>query len=359
MLLSDVANTRLASQQISATNFKTAKQLVSWMGAMQAQDYNMAKWAIGVRLSNTTDKIIQTAIDKGDIIRTHLLRPTWHFVSADDIYWMLQLSAPRIKVSIKTRNKQLGLTTKIISKSNSIIEKALAGGKHLTREELMAKIEKAKIRTDEYRSGHLMLEAELDGIVCSGSINGLKQTYALLEERIAKPKAITQEEALAKLAQKYFESRYPATLQDFTWWSGLSASNARQGLEMIRSTLISVNIGSQTFWFPSSFKKPIDFSESAYLLPAFDEFTISYKDRSASVSLKDQIRLNTFNGIFKPIIVINGNVVGIWNRTIKNDKFIIETKFFNKSPVKKIIRELLKDPVTRLGNFWGKTASIK
>jgi len=355
-----VANIRLAGQQITTTKFKTPEQLVAWMGAIQAQDYNMAKWAIGVRLPDVTDKIIQTAIDKGKIMRTHLLRPTWHFVSADDIYWMLQLSAPRIKASIKTRNKQLGLTAKIISKSNSIIEKALAGGKHLTREELMARIEKARIRTEEYRSGHLMLEAELDGIVCSGSINGLKQTYALLEERIPKPKAITLEEALAKLAQKYFESRYPATLQDFIWWSGLSAANAKLGLEMIKSKFISETIGSQTFWMPFSFEKPNSRNESAHLLPAYDEFTISYKDRSASLSLKDQKRLNTFNGIFKPIIVINGNVAGMWKRTIKNDKVIIETKFFNKAFAgKKLQKELLKDAALKLGNFLDKTPSIK
>jgi hypothetical protein len=361
MLLSDIANIRLSSQHINAPKFQTAKELVEWMGAMQAQDYNMAKWAIGVRLSGSTDKTIQSAIDKGEIIRTHVLRPTWHFVAPADIYWMLELSAPRIKAAMRSRNKQLGLTQKIFTKSNSIIEKALADNKHLTRDELMKMLEKAKIRTDEYRSGHLMLEAELEGIVCSGAINGIKQTYALLEERIPKPKAISKEEALARLAEKYFLSRCPATLQDFIWWSGLSPENARKALEIIKSKLIAEPIGSQTFWLPCSFVLPKMDIESAYLLPAYDEFTISYKDRSASLFLKDQKKSISFNGIFKPTIAINGKITGIWKRAIKNDKVIIETQFFSNKDQggKKSQKNLIKNSAARLGNFLDKVPLIR
>ena len=136
MNLADIANIQLISQQIAALKFETAKDLAAWTGTMQAQDYNMAKWAIGIRLPNSTERIIETAIDKGEIIRTHLLRPTWHFVSADDLHWILELTAPQIKSSMKSRNKELELTDAIFLKSNTIIEKALAGNKHLTREEL-------------------------------------------------------------------------------------------------------------------------------------------------------------------------------------------------------------------------------
>jgi hypothetical protein len=360
MNLADIANIRLTSQQLTAAKFKTPKELVGWMGAMQAQDYNMAKWAIGVRLPGSSGKIIQTAIDKGEVIRTHLLRPTWHFISPDDIYWMLELTAPQIKASMKSRNKELELTDKIFTKSNTIIKKALAGGKHLTREELMAKLQKAKIRTDEYRSGHLMLQAELDGIVCSGSLNGLKQTYTLLEERIPKPKSLTRQEALAKLAQKYFSSHYPATLQDFAWWSGLSGADSKQALEMIKPKLIPETIGSITYWLPNSFTIPKTFEESTYLLPAFDEFTISYKDRSASLSFENQKRSISFNGIFKPTIIINGQVAGIWKRTIKNDKVIIGTEFFKPKifGTKKVLKNLIAKAAKALGNFLDKKAEI-
>ena len=158
----ELLHTRLASQQIAATNFKTPKDIVSWMGAMQAQDYYMAKWAIGIRLPGSTDEQIQTSLDKGEIIRTHLLRPTWHFVSPQDIYWMLELTAPQIKASAKSREKQLGLTEKIFTKSNNLIQKALSDGQHLTREDIMGELAKAKIATDNNRSSHLLMRAELE-----------------------------------------------------------------------------------------------------------------------------------------------------------------------------------------------------
>ena len=206
MKLSDVANIRLTNQHVAATKFKKAKDIVHWMGAMQAQDYAMAKWAVGVRLPDSTDTVIESAIDKGEIIRTHVLRPTWHFVSSGDIYWMLALTAPHIKASLKSRHKELELTETIISKSHTIIEKALAGGKHATREELITKFEKADIATDNNRASHIFLRAELDGIICSGATKNKKQTYALLEERVPKTKSLNRDEALTALAEKYFSS---------------------------------------------------------------------------------------------------------------------------------------------------------
>src|ERR1041385_6329142 len=152
------------------------------MGAIQAQDFAMAKWAIGVRLPGSSDKIVGDAMNEGEIIRTHLLRPTWHFVSADDIHWLVALTGPKIKASMKGRRKQIGLTDAIIKKSKKVIEKALSGGKHMTREELLLQLERSKIDTDDHKSWHIMLCAELDGLVCSGKISEKKQTYALLDE---------------------------------------------------------------------------------------------------------------------------------------------------------------------------------
>ena len=330
MNLTDIAKMRLMSQQIAETKFKTAKDIVNWMGAMQAQDYIMAKWAVGVRLPNSTDQVIESAINNGEIIRTHLLRPTWHFVSADDIYWMLELTAPQIKASLKSRHKELGLSETIFAKSNTIIEKALRGGKHLIREELVNELRKAKIATNDNRASHLMLRAELDRIVCSGATKGGKQTYALLEERVPKIKSLAKEEALAKLARKYFASHGPATLQDFVWWSGLSVRDAKHALDMVKSDLSSEIIDSQTYWFTSFFSIPKTDKKAVYLLPSFDEFIISYKDRSALLPFENQNKTVSNNGIFRPLIVVNGQVMGIWKRTIKKDKAIVEAKLFKQ-----------------------------
>jgi hypothetical protein len=357
MTLTDISNIRLISQQITTTKFKTVKDIVGWMGAMQAQDYAMVKWAIGTRLPNSTVEIIEKAIDQGEILRTHLLRPTWHFVSADDIYWMLELTAPKIKASLKLRHQGLELTEALIAKSNELIQKALSGGNHLTREELVAIFQKEKIATDENRTSHILMSAELDGIACSGAIKGKKQTYALLSERVPKTKSLTREESLRKIASRYFTSRCPATLKDFVWWSGLSVGDARNALEMVKSNFISEKIGLETYWFTNSFSNPKNDNNSTYLLPAFDEFIITYKDRSASLPSENFKKAVSDNGIFRPIVVLNGQVIGLWKRTIKNDKVIVETNFFQTQ--NKSIKNLIEKKAIAFGNFLGKKAEVK
>lgn len=219
MHFSDIAAIRLQAQQISGTRLKGAAETVSWMGALQAQDFNMSKWAIGARLPGITERGVEVALENGSILRTHLLRPTWHLVSAGDIRWMLALTGPRIKAGMASRNRQLGLTPEIFSHSNKTIEKALAKDGHQTREELVAQLHKAGIATDNNRASHLLMHAELEGLICSGKAKGKAQTYALLDERVAETKTLHQEEALASLAQTYFTSRGPATIYDFSWWS--------------------------------------------------------------------------------------------------------------------------------------------
>lgn len=336
MKLNEISNVRLISQQIAGTKLRSPKEIVGWMGAIQAQDFNMAKWAIGIRQNKAIEENIDAAINSGEIIRTHVLRPTWHFVSADDIYWMLELTAPRIKAFMKSSNKLLELTEKILTKSNLIIEKALSGSKHLTRKELVAEINKAKIATDNNRSGHILLNAEMEGIICSGAMKAKQTTYALLQERIIKPKPLIKEEALFKLGVKYFESHCPATFNDFTWWSGLSVGDAKKAMQLIKNNFIPEKINSEEYWFPNAFSIPKKFKESVFLLPAFDEFLISYKDRTAAIVREHHGKAFSNNGIFWPTIVVNGLVMGLWKREIKNDKVIIKTNFFNhKSKVSK------------------------
>ena len=356
MTPNNIANLRLISQQILKSKFESAKDIVGWMGAMQAQDFNMAKWAIGLRFNKATEKDIDAAINSAEIIRTHVLRPTWHFVAADDIYWMVGLTASRIKSSMKGRNKQLELNDKVFKKSFSVIEKVLKDGNHLTRKELVTELNKAKIATNDNRSSHILFHAELEGIICSGSMKGKQTTYALLKERIPKPKPLKKEEALFKLAKKYFESHCPATLQDFIWWSGLSVTDAKLGLALIKDDFISEEINGQEYWFPQSFSTPKKFKPSVFLLPAFDEFLISYKDRSAAIILDHQKKAFSNNGIFWPVIVVNGHAVGVWKREIKKDKLLIGANFFDEA--NEIANDLLKKPLNKLEYFYGHKAEI-
>ncbi len=351
-----IPSLRLANQQITSSKFTTVKDIVSWMGAIQAQDFYMVRWALGIRIPDSTNESIEAAFNEGHILRTHLLRPTWHLVSSDDIYWMLNLNAPQIRASMRSRDRELGLTASVFEKSNSIFENALQGGKHLSREALLSHLENVNIATDSNRASHLLMHAELDGIICSGRIINNQQSYALLSARVPKTTILSREEAISSLAAKYFTSHGPATLYDFIWWSGLSVSEAKKALAMVKSNLVSETIDEQVYWFANTSAILTSDKDVVHLLPAYDEFLISYKDRTASLPFKNHSKAVSNNGIFKPIIVVNGQVVGIWRRTIKKDKIIMEIEPFQPQP--KAITNLIMEAALRYGRFMDKKVEI-
>ena len=357
MTLKDIATLRLANQHIAANPFTTPQELVAAMGAMQAQDFAMTKWAVGARLPGLTAQAVEKAISEGEVLRTHVLRPTWHLVSPDDIYSMLALTAPRIKSSTQSRDRDLGLNEATFAKSYTLIEKALVGGNHLTREEIALILNHAGIITDNYRIWHIMMHAELEGLVCSGAVKNNKQTYALLAERAPNQQKFHKEEALAVLAERYFTSHGPATLHDFVWWSGLGVTDARKGLEMAKHALVSDTVANEVYWFPASLIDMVIGAPSVYLLPAFDEFLISYRDRSASINSVHNPKAISSNGVFRPVVVIDGQVTGLWKRSFKKEKVMVEVSFFQ--PHDKRSRELIEEAAHALGHFLERKAEVK
>jgi len=328
MTKSDIAIIRLMNQQIAGSKLKSPKEVCSWMAALQAQDFYMMKWAIGLRVPGTNEAEIDAALNASDLIRTHLLRPTWHVVSSDDVYWMLDLTAPQIKKVIKSYDKSVGMDESVHEKCRPLFEKMLLG-QSLSREEMMLRLEAEGINTIGNRSAHLLIRAEMDGLICSGGTNGNQQTYALLEERVKRKESIHRDEALARLAERYFTSHGPASIGDFTWWSGLSASDAKKALESIKYKLQSETVENEVYWFASSWTSLDLTSDKVFILPSFDEYLISYKDRTASIAKELQPKAFSNNGIFWPIIVCEGRVIGIWKRTIKKDKVCIETEILD------------------------------
>lgn len=351
-----ISNTRLASQQIADTLFKTPREIVSWMGAMQAQDYIMAKWAVGVRLKNPSEKIVEEAIDKGEILRTHLLRPTWHFVSPDDIYWMTKLTAAKIKTSFKSRHKQMEITDSILKKTLGIIEKELADGVSLTRNDLAQKFRNKGIKTDENRLSHILFCAEFETVICSGPIKENRPTYSLLSYRVPKKKELGREESLAELAKRYFTSHAPATIQDFSWWSNLSLTEIRRAVDSIKSDFISEDTDAGKYLIPGSFSWDINPKSSVHLLPAYDEFLISYRDRSHSLHATHNKKTISANGIFFPVVVINGQVSGLWQRTIQKNKLIVKVNTFGEQG--KTIKRQIEKKAKEYGKFLDKETTV-
>jgi hypothetical protein len=327
----EISHHRLVSQKLYKTSPSSPQEIVRHLGAMQAQDYAMAKWAIGSRC-DASEKAIEEAINDAGIIRTHILRPTWHFVAAEDIHWMLDVSGPQVKRIVTSYVKKYGFDAKKLDQINASIEKILAGNNHLTRDEIMQELNIKKTSKEGSLGGPIMMNAELDGLVCNGKMKGKQLTYALLEERVAKPKTkLSKEEALAKLAKRYFESHGPATLLDFSWWSGFSPTSCKVVISSIETELNSIEIDNQKYWFGTNFTDKDNFRKSVHFLPAFDEILISYKTREASILPEHQSKAFTNNGIFKPIILENGKVIGTWKRIIKKDHAKIETQFFHET----------------------------
>src|SRR5438105_4854056 len=275
MINLDIAHRRLHNQHITRRTLETPQALVEWLGAVQAQDFAAAKWALGLRLQGVKDDDIEQAFTDGAILRTHVMRPTWHFVSPADIRWLLALTAPRVHAASAYYTRKLELDDAVFSGTHAVLANALQGGKQLTRDELASALQQAGIATEgEQRVTYIIMRAELDGIICSGARRGKQFTYALLAERAPQARSLDRDEALAELTTRYFTSHGPATIQDFVWWSGLTVADARAGLAMVTSHLLHETIGGQTYWFPVSRLAEQDLSQTAYLLPNYDEYTV-------------------------------------------------------------------------------------
>jgi hypothetical protein len=332
-----ITNLRLQLQQISVQQFTTPNQIANWMGALQSQDYEMSKWAVALRLPNQNENKIEDALNNGEIIRTHILRPTWHIVSAQNLRWMMDLSAPQLIRTLNSYNKSVDLDAKDLIKSEKIILKLLQKKNHCTRDEIMMVLQKEKIKTDGYRSAHIMFHCELNSLVCNGIRKGKEITYALIDERIPVFKKLTRDEALAKLATIYFQSHSPATLKDFSWWSGLNQTDAKKAISFIQINLEKIIVGEQIYFaFDNNnipltpLKGGIIAHPQIHLLPAFDEYIISYNHRDDIIEKKKYWEVATKNGMFKPIIIQNGKIIGTWKRTITGKKITTEIFPFEK-----------------------------
>ena len=355
---SEIAHLRLYNQGLSETLFKDPVDAVTQLGAVQAQDYAGAKWALGQRLVNWSDAEIDKEFNEGKLLRTHILRPTWHFVTPADIRWMLSISAPRVHAVSAYYFRKASLDKAMVKRTNAVIAKALRGGNQLMRTEISAVLEKAGISTNaELRMSYIMMCAELDGVICSGARKGKQFTYALLDERAPQVKVWKREEALAELVKRYFKTRGPATLQDFTWWSGLTMADAKNGMEMVKSEFESENIIGQTYWFPEPKGLPDKKAITAYLLPNFDEYFIGFKDRSASGGVAGMANLPANDPtLIANVIVLNGQVVGGWKRILKKDSVMLELQPIIK--LAKNEKEAVEQAAEKFGNFLELTPTI-
>lgn len=338
---------RLANQRITKAGPADPAAIVRWLGVVQAQEFGPAKWGLGLRMpASVTEARIQRAFDAGRILRTHVLRPTWHFVTPADIRWMIGLSGQRMHRAMAPYDRRMGLDAATFARAAKVCERVLRDGQFLTRRELAAHFEKAGLPGAGYRVGHIALYLEAEGVICSGPRHGKQSTYALLDERAPKARRLTRDESLHELARRFFRSHGPATLRDFVWWSGLVTAEAKRGLEMSRARKMVVD--EMTYWTLGA-RTVRPSRQLVHLLPIYDEYLVAYRDRQA-VPHGSSVVPSLAGGYvqFQHAVVSGGQVAGTWRPVAAGRKQIDVTPL---RPLSAVERRALGRATARYNRF--------
>lgn len=360
-----VAAARLAHQGVAQPRFATAADVVAWLGAVQAQDYPASLWAIGLRMRAPALAAVEAAIDDGSVIRMHVFRGTWQCVARADARWMVTLVGARIRAGMARRQAQFDLDARVIGRCEDVLARALAGGKSLTRDELSAALARRKLDATGQRLQHLLAAAELDGVLCSGPNRDKQRTYALLSERAPAAGPSTRDEMLAELARRYFQSRAPATLDDFVWWSGLPVTAAREAAALSGADVAAPAGSRNAAGAPPARARTASAGRrvprtaggtTVHLLPAFDEYVIAYRDRGAQLDPAHASSVNAGGGMFRPIFVVDGTIAGTWQRTLTTRAVTVELRPFGALP--RTALPALTAAAERYGAFLGRTARL-
>jgi hypothetical protein len=335
-------------QHLWGTPLGGIEDVVGWLGAVQAQEFPIAKWSVAQRAKGIDNAKMDRAFAEGVILRTHVLRPTWHFVVPADIRWMLALTAPRIHKMMSTYDRQLELDAKTYAKTDRLLAGAVAG-RQLMRSELGDVLERAKIVARGQRLGHIVMHAELAGILCSGATSGKKHTYALIDDRAPQAKTLDRDDALAELTRRYFTSHGPATVKDFVWWSSLTTADVRRGLEAVAKELEHEIVDGRTYWFAPAPPRRSP-AGRVDLVQVYDEGVIAYSE-SRDVMSGGATIPPVGVALWHPIL-LDGRLRGLW----RPRPGLVETNLVR--PLNASERQAFEAAVKRYGRFMGTPVGV-
>jgi hypothetical protein len=348
---SPIATARLENQGIARSVARKPAQLVAWLGAVQAQEYSAALWALGLRLpASTLSRDVEAAFNRGQIVRTHVLRPTWHFVALRDADWLIALTAARVHRRMAPWHARLQLDSAIRVRAAGVIERALRDGEPRTRAELARHLERARLPSRGIPLALLTMYAELERVMHSGPFRGKQPTYVRYVAHAPAGRQLIGDEAIAELAKRYFRSHGPATIRDFTWWSTLTTRDAKRGLEANRAKQHVID--GLTYWTIGDALGPAARQRSTvHLLPVYDEYLVAYRDRAA-VALG---RGRSTGGRYDPTLIIGGQVAGTWKITRREGSVVIHV-----APARRLSaaeRFSIETAVDQYGKFLGLPAT--
>jgi hypothetical protein len=334
MAAAAIALRRLASQRIvERRRCEQPADVVRWLGAMQAQDYHQSLWAVGSRLRRGTRDEVERAIGERQILRTWLIRGTIHFAPPEDVRWLLELCVPRLAAAEARRCEQLGLTEADFARSAELLSTALAGDRRLIRPDVMRLLEDAGIETAGQRGYHILVRLAKNALICLGPMQGKQPTFVLLDDWAPRTESrgLDREEALALLAARFAVSRGPVTDNDFARWAGIPLGDARRGLREAGG-LAMRSLDGVDYWLAADQAEgpaPAAGRRRTYLLAGFDEYFLGYKDRDAMIDSRHAQKVAPgANGIFRPLVVSGGEIVGTWGRSLRTRELTITLQPF-------------------------------
>lgn len=319
---------RYHNQLLATPLFDDPCETVAWFGAMQAQDYLGALWAVGVRTRGATERSVEEAIARGGLVRTWPMRGTLHLLAAADVRWMLGLLAPYTVARSGRRMRELGIDAPTIARASDAWARALEGGRRLTRDEMRDVLARAGIDTSGQRAYQLLWRCAHEGVICIGPRQGKQHTFVLLDEWVPPAPPLARDEALQRLATRYFQAHGPATLRDLAWWSGLPAAEARKAVELAAEGLQRLHLQGDDYWVGSA----ADLSRPRLpprMLPPFDEYLVGYTRRDAVLDPAEAARVNAGGGLLAPTVALKARIRGVWKRTLRRKAVSIEVGFFS------------------------------
>ena len=317
---------------------------------MQAQEYALAKWSIGQRARDMLDGDVDAALEAGTIVRTHVMRPTWHFVAAEDVRWLLGLTGSRVHQKNARRYRELGLDAKILARCERVIATALANEGRLTRKGIAEVLGRGRVDIEAQRLPYILMHCELEALIGSGGMEGKQHTYALLDEKVPPGHRLSSEAALTEIVRRYLQSHGPATAKDIGWWSGLTLGDVRRGVEGVTDAEESTVDGT-TFWSLGGPSPPRP--RGSLLLQVYDETVVGYSDsrffgdpraEEARAAWKDR-------SLPQGIVLVDGAIAGHWRRTLTNTRVKVEIVTYGE-PRRTVTRKV-ESATAELGAFFG------
>ena len=358
MTPSEVLRCRLENQALARAWFRKPEDVVAWFGAVQAQDYLGSLWALGQR-SGATEAEVEAAESRRAIVRTWPMRGTLHFVAAADARWMTQLLAPRVIARNAARIKrEVDVDARVIASCRDVVARELEGGRRLERSAIYEALEARRIRTDRSRGLHILGWLAMEGTLCLAGRSGKQHTFTLLEEWIPRSAPLERDAALAELAARYFTSHGPATLEDFTWWTGLTVKDAEAAADAAKPRLAREVIGEREYFRGAGRSAAGRRSRAASmpcvkLLPGFDEYTVAYADRA--LLLTRGKRMSPM-GLLSPVVVVDGQVAGTWKRSFDKESVKLTAKLLR--PLTRAEKQSFGAAAQEFGEFLGRPVKL-